>query len=35
MPLTAWHGDDGKQSFQADFLEAQLIESLTLAVIPL
>ena len=28
MPLTAWHGDDGKQPFQADFLEAQLIESL-------
>ena len=28
MPLPAWQGDDGKQPFQADFLEAQLIESL-------
>ncbi len=28
MPLPAWQGDDVKQSFQADFLEAELIESL-------
>ena len=28
MLLPAWQGDDVKQSFQADFLEAQLIESL-------